>query len=538
MIEKEKEDKAEKKKEKKTGASKEKEKKPTKEELIILLKEAEQRFLSEKAQTEHLLEIKSKELEGKEKIFKSLSSTNQKLAHEVDQLNKLMEEKKQEEIEKERSKKQNKENKENPMDIVLKVKEKELEDAILLLEKLRKENNEGKKNLSETSDYNKVRELENKLTNEENKYNILSKELKLIERFADERKRAVENAKMMKDLEKKRYESEIKSLKGTLKKIEKEKITEEKVYEVKMTEMCQLKKSLLLYEDRNGIRKIEEELVKQKSLANESSKKFKEKEEKRKKRLEEVEELGRDKETELENSMRHRSTSKKSNRSAKEKDDVEVKAKHNYNSTQEIPIDDKKYNNLNFNNSIANKKGKKSDGGKTSRGASKSKSNIKLFNENEIKELQQSLPQKSIELYDTRFSTILKAKEVEEKKYTTSMKILHKNIKDYEERIEMNYFLIKEAEQKSVIYSSQISQLKEDNTKVTQTVESAIHHLNEVKKAISDKEIENKALIDKKLEMEQRFQSALDLILNPPQVKIKEEEEQPDDMSEEKDDDE
>jgi hypothetical protein len=67
---------------------------------------------------------------------------------------------------------------------------------------------------------------------------------------------------------------------------------------------------------------------------------------------------------------------------------------------------------------------------------------IKLFSDTERSELENILPSKTIDIYENRFAAICHAKEAEEKRYSTSIKLITKKVKDIEERIEMNFFII------------------------------------------------------------------------------------------------
>ena len=511
-------EKKEAKKEKKSAKEKESTMNIKKEELISEYKALHLKLEKEKKDTEIVFGLKQAELEKKEKIFTSISNTNNKLIHELGNLNNLILEKEKEDIEKERNKNKNKKG-EDPIEVIIKTKEKELEDSITLLEKIRKENNFYKQSLSDTSDYNQVVILENKLTGEENKFQQLTKELKTIEKFCEERKKALENAKLLKDLEKKKYESEIKGLKGSLKQLTKQKVLEEKEYEKKIDVMHGLKRSILAYEDKNGMRSLEENLIKQKEQQQQIKAKYSKKQETIKKKYEDFEKENRvDTNPYMDDDLsifqRNKTLSKEKKKSeSHEKKNIEEKPDN------VVPIKNNKIsglnnNNLNFKSSILISS---SYGGEND----PLKNIPKLFDEADYAELEKILPKKTIELYESRYNTIHKSKIVEEKKYKTSMKQLKKKIQDVEERIEMNTILIKEAENKSVILSHQIEEIKEENRKITEKLQSAIHVMNDAKKRISDKEIENKSYLNEIQEMKAEFQKELDVIMNPP----KEEEE-------------
>jgi hypothetical protein len=262
------------------------------------------------------------------------------------------------------------------------------------------------------------------------------------------------------------------------------------------------------------------------------------------KKIEEVERReSLDKTRDLNNSVDYnRSTSlKKTNTNNKslEKTNNSLKDDKKTNYNTEVPINNSKFSNNDLNSSINAKTSKKSilnDKDKQDN-LNKQPTKIKLFSDIERSELENILPAKTIDIYENRFAAICHAKEAEEKRYSTSIKLITKKVKDIEERIEMNFFIIKEGEQKAAISCHQIEELKQENSKLTEKIQIAIHEMNKVKHAISDMEIENKSYINKMQEMKIEFEKDLDAILNPPPEKNEAEEEENEDGDREDDDD-
>jgi hypothetical protein len=322
-----------------------------------------------------------------------------------------------------------------------------------------------------------------------------------------------------------------------------------------MNEMTGLKRSLHLYEDKYGIRKLEEDLIKQKEQAAKSKLKYRQKTEVMLKRIEEVERresLEKEKNRDLNNSVDYnRSTSLKKvttndlNNKSLEKTDVKSnnnnlnKDKKDYKS--DVPLNNNKFSNNDLNSSLNAKTSKKSivnDKQDKIDNLNKDKNpsqKLKLFTDTERSELENILPSKTIDIYENRFSAICHAKEAEEKRHLTSIKLITKKVKDIEERIEMNFFIIKEAEQKGAISCLQIEELKQENTKLTEKIQVAIHEMNKVKQEISEIEIENKSYINKMQEMKIEFEKDLDAILNPPPEKNEAEEEENEDREDDDD---
>ncbi len=100
--------------------------------------------------------------------------------------------------------------KENTLDIVLKVKEKELKNAMNLMEILKRDNENLKKSSSENININSFIDIQNKLKFKEMQIIELTNEIKLLSRSTEEHNKCIDS--------KKEFENEKKNLKEEIKK--------------------------------------------------------------------------------------------------------------------------------------------------------------------------------------------------------------------------------------------------------------------------------------------------------------------------------
>ena len=462
---------------KKNSGSKDKENKVNKDELITKLKESEEKYRLEKEDCKKQTSIKAKDLDSKEKILQSISSTNKKLSFELDNLRKMVEEREKEELEREHAKENAKKKKENPIEIVLKVKEKELEEAVGSLDSMKKENSKLKEELNEKSDYAQIVNLENKLLNEEKKGHVFLYQLRNTNKIVEDHKKCTENKEHFLDREKKRLESELKALKFNLKNQVKEKKEEDNNIKKSMDEMITLKRDLHILVDKKGMRKLEEDSEKQKEELKHIEAEHKEKQEKKQQQIKEKEAKEKEKEKELEQSGSFSDLGNtKNSRHSNSNSNTQTRKKL-------VPLNSKK--------------------------------KYELFTSDEKKNLSEFLNKADIDRFEKRFDSLCFSRDIEEKKSTTETKISSKKIKDVEERLEFNILQLKEQEQRSKLLSFQIGNHKEDNKKLTKRIQEAIHIMNDVRKAIADKEVENKSLVNSIHEMKVQFEKEIEAIRNP-----------------------
>lgn len=482
----EKSDKKEKdvKKDKKIGGSKEKEKKPSKEEMIEILKSAELKLSQEKEESNNKLSEINKQLEQKDRLLNNLTNTSKKLAFELNFCKSQLEERLKDEQDRQAKKREAKslKHQENPLDIVVKVKEKEISNAVAQLDKLKKEITELKCQMDEKGDYNTFCLLENQLSNEQQKSAQLAKEFEFTSRLLAE---LPTKSDSFCEADKLKYMTEIKKLKNSFKDLKSKSKQDTMEMEKRKNELANLKKDIHVYEDPHGLRKMESELIKQKDEIATTRKAFEEKNNsKMQKMIEEESKLN----TSVEMKLRHKSQIK-------------------LNKEQENSIT------INKSSSIVGTIKLKKPKAMSKR--EKKKENL-LFSEIEKSEIEQFLPAKSVQLFEDRYEAMCHAKEIGEKKFLISSKNQIKAIKDVESRIEVNIVNIKEAEQKAKILGFQVSEYKEENKKLTEIIQEGIHNMNLLKKAVSDKESENKSVTNSITQLKTDQENELFNIMNPP----------------------
>lgn len=164
---------------------------------------------SNSANIQRELNEKVKELKEKENVLASITVTNSKLMATLEVLKKDVDEKFDKVSFKQISEKM-KPIKENPLDIVLKVKEKELKNTMNLLEIMKRDNEYLKKSMNENININSFIEIQNKLKFKEAQVLELTNEIKLLSRSTEEHNKCIEN--------KKEYENDKKNLREEIKK--------------------------------------------------------------------------------------------------------------------------------------------------------------------------------------------------------------------------------------------------------------------------------------------------------------------------------
>ena len=158
----------------------------TKEELIHKLKDFEEKLKLETEDKKKISEKKKEELDAKDLVIMSISKTNKKLIGdlavlkmEVDQKLDKVSIKQIQKIEKMNEEKQ------NPLEIVLKVKERQLKNAHVLMDIIKRDKEMIQKTLDEKSEYKKVISLEDSLLDEKKKNQNLAMEIKLLQKMLE-----------------------------------------------------------------------------------------------------------------------------------------------------------------------------------------------------------------------------------------------------------------------------------------------------------------------------------------------------------------
>lgn len=448
-----------------------------KEDLIIKIKEYEEKLKQEKEEKKKLIETKNKELENKDKVIFSVGGTNKKLLIELEELKKEVDEKldkiglkqiKDTEKEIEMKKKQ------QPLEHLLKVKEKELKNALTLLDVLKKDKESLQKNLNEKSDFNKVISLQDKLKEEENKNIQLEIEIKLFQKMNDEHNKCV-TVKSEFEKDKKQMTSEMKFLKDKNKEL-KNKIKEEeqKIGELstKLAESksCNTTSNVLITQNTNPT---------QSNQNNSNLPNIKNNDPKNKN----INKINTSQE--LQNIQKYWSMLESADKILAKDDSALVQKK-------KLPKTDKEYKDFlskerhKFSHSLQNKNFKMPES---------NEARPKLFGHEEKQILSKLLPITEISKLEKKFEMIDSSKAALERKYATELKIMNKKVSDLEERLEMTLLQNKEAEQKNKILSFQINEHKNENKILSRKLVELNNKLKGLNLLINEKEEENKRII-------------------------------------------
>ena len=416
-------------------------------------------------------------MENKDKVIFSVGGTNKKLLIELEELKKEVDEKldkiglkqiKDTEKEIEMKKKQ------QPLEHLLKVKEKELKNALTLLDVLKKDKESLQKNLNEKSDFNKVISLQDKLKEEENKNIQLEIEIKLFQKMNDEHNKCV-TVKSEFEKEKKQMTSEMKFLKDKNKEL-KNKIKEEeqKIGELstKLAESksCNTTSNVLITQNTNPTQ----------SNQNNSNLPNIKNNDPKSKNINKI-----NTSQELQNIQKYWSMLESADKILAKDDSALVQKK-------KLPKTDKEYKDFlskerhKFSHSLQNKNFKMPES---------NEARPKLFGNEEKQILSKLLPITEISKLEKKFDMIDSSKAALERKYATELKIMNKKVSDLEERLEMTLLQNKEAEQKNKILSFQINEHKNENKILSRKLVELNNKLKGLNLLINEKEEENKRII-------------------------------------------
>ena len=467
-----------------------------KEDLIVKVKEFEDKLKFEKDERKKQIEVKNKEIESKEKVIFTIAGTNKKLVNELEDLKKEVDEKldkiglkqlKETEKEIEMKKKQ------QPLEHVLKVKEKELKNALNLLEVIKKDKDNLQKNLNEKSDFNKVISLQDKLKEEENKKIQLETEIRSFQKLKDEHNKC-ENYKADFEKEKVQMMNEMKFLKEKNKELKNK---------MKEDEQKQEKSNKQLADTKQTNTNITNNIVNNATNPNPNNsgknisdtqtqgnkpttqnvstlpdiKNF----DPKSKSLNKVSTSG-----DLQNIQKYWTLLESADK--RPKDDTAIGKK------KQAPKNEKEYREFlskerhKFSMSLQNK---------NIRVPESSESRIKLFGSEEKQILSKLLPTNEINKLEKKFEMIDTSKAALERKYATDVKTLNKKVVDLEDRLEMILLQNKETEQKNKILSFQINEHKHENKILTRKIIDLNNKLKNVHSALNEKEEENKRIIKK-----------------------------------------
>ena len=205
-----------------------------------------------------IVEEKNKDLKDKEKSYQSISVTNTKLMQTLEDLRKEVDEQFDKMSIKGLNKlKKKEENKQNPLDIVLKVKDKELKNATQLIEILRKDNEQLNKNLENYSEFKNVLDLQDKLKVKERENASLQQEIKLLNRSLEEHKKCSQ-IKASLENEVKTVKEEYRILKDSVKTQQSKKSEDEKTHHKLVEQYFTLKKEFEKMKNSANVKDIKD----------------------------------------------------------------------------------------------------------------------------------------------------------------------------------------------------------------------------------------------------------------------------------------
>ena len=156
--------------------------------LLEQIKEYEEKLKSEKQQRKYLIEAKENEIEIKQNTIKKMTETNQKLQFELEKIQSKVQEK-MDKIEKKEKNDKNeidKKKDESSLKQLLKVKEKELDNSNMAVEKYRKEREELRKKLDITININEINYLNDQIKIAQDKIKELEDEKIYLIKIKDE----------------------------------------------------------------------------------------------------------------------------------------------------------------------------------------------------------------------------------------------------------------------------------------------------------------------------------------------------------------
>lgn len=431
-------------------------------ELEKKIKQQEDRIRKEQEDKRKQSDILKKDIEEKEKVILSLATNNKRLMIEMEEIKKEIDEKFDKIGFREVHEKQKiKAKKQNPIEIVLKVKEKELKNAISLIDILRKDNENLKKTLNEKSDYNKVLELEDRLKVEVQKNQNVALELKKVQKIASEHEKCLNNEKNNEN-DIKNYVSELRYSKNLIKELQ-NKIKEE--------------------ESKNS--KTMDKLI---SMKNE---------------LDNHKSFLPDVNPSLSNKMSIKNLTSQPNSLNKYFAAMDPNNKKQSKEQMEFLKNNEKYNNIAISKSIKTLRNDSKDLEKNK--LSRSLGQIKgprypntseerqsLLNAEERKLFEKLLPKIEMDKIVKRFDTVDYSKTVLERKYQTETKAFNKKLNDLEERIDLLTVQNKETEQKNKILSYQNNELETKNKMLNKKFKSMTDHIKKLEELLRTKEEENK----------------------------------------------
>ena len=428
-----------------------------------------------------------RELEKKEKNLKAVSETNKKLIENLEVLNEEVAEKldkgsifKKAELKMKTLNSPPK--KENQLEILVKVKEKELQNMNQMFSIVKRD-----KDLLEREKIDKkehpflIAELQDKLKYEEKKSMELQNELKTLEKYisngSDDKKRHDETKEKL-EKERKLLRDELAILKDKIKSQNSKQREDESARNLILIGRINdlEKKTKKLQTDLEDLR-FTIDLIKQKNP-----------------------ELASTIETNLNKTIKNRESEKekeknvnkdnKDNKGAELTKHQSVTAglhKRNLSQSQEIrKMINKSYSSINLNNNSFRSTSKNLD-----------HTEQKIFNDDEKAILEKIISKEEVEKYEKRFIALEHAKNSIENKAKLDVKSLKKKLMDNEQQLEYINLLFKETDQKNKILQHQLNESKVESKSNNRKSLENTQNIEHLSKLLKERDQENKILLHK-----------------------------------------
>jgi len=426
-----------------------------KDELIQRLNELEEKLRMEYEERKKILVTKNSQLEEKERIIVSFAKANKKLINEFDALKNEVDQRldkvnirsvtKVEKLSEEKLK--------NPLEIVLKVKERELKNTFQMMQIVKRDKELLEKKLEEKADYKRVVGLEDSLLNEERKNKNLQIEIKLLQQMLeDHNKKCV--VKVNQSTEKERFNrDEIKLLKDKLKELSsKLKDEEEKHTETKQK----------YQEQRREYDRIKHLLPK--DIQEKETKKEQENEDKDQEKVY------------VEDQKKLQAQVHKVNKSLSIKNPLYI-------------------DEVNKNRGLSGEKSPKST--RSQRKKLYPTEEKKLFSTADLQKLSKLISRTELEKFEKKFDYADHRGFSLERKYNSDFKIYNKKFNELEEQLEFVTLQLKEAEQRAKIFQFQIHEHKLETKSMSKKYHEAQTNIDVLQKLVLEKENENKSIINR-----------------------------------------
>ena len=432
--------------------------------LLQKIKESEEKLKLEQEQRKNLIEMKKKEIERKEKTIKQMTQTNQKLQSEFEILQVEIQEKldKMEYKEKNDIFENEKKKRYAPLEQLLKVKEKEIQNSIEIVKNYKKEKEQLQQIIEDNIDLIQINSLNDQIKIAQEKIYDLEKEQKYLLKVKEEHKKcSIEQNKIQKEI------NDLKKNINELRQQNKEKAKTERIH-------LSMKTSQIIKDLGNFKKKSPEE-----------------------------------KELQIKNSLDEFWSKNKDKLMESEEEDNNNNSIDNFNNSNNNINNISKKNEDNKKNNILNIKRKLDEEIRNENyrlGKSYELPKLHLFNQNEKKILLNVLPEKEIEKFEKRYECIDNAKNNLKRKYALETKLLNKENKILENKYENSILQLKENEQKNKSLFIQLNEQKKEVSNLQKKLEQHIKSLEEQKNKVKQKDEENKMLIKELQDLQMNYE--------------------------------